>query len=302
MPDVLVECPLNFSDGQHPDVIDAMAQAAQRKAVQILDMSSDPDHNRSVITFIGAPAAVQESAFAIVARARELIDLRRQRGAHPRIGAVDVVPFVPVRGISMDECVQMARTTGERIGRELHIPVYLYEQAASAPHRRNLADIRHGEFENLATKMQDPLWKPDFGPAAPHPSAGAVVVGARTYLVAFNVYLGTKDIHIAKTIARAVRQRDGGLANVKALGLFIKERDMVQISMNLVDPFRTPIYHVMEAVRSEAERFGVPVVESELIGLLPLEALVETARYYLQLHGLRSEHVLENRLTHLGGE
>jgi glutamate formiminotransferase len=299
---MLVECPLNFSDGQHKDVIDAMSAAARRPGVQVLDMSSDPDHNRSVITFVGEPAAMQDAVVAIVSRARDLIDLRRHRGAHPRIGAVDVAPFVPVSGVSMDDCVKMARATGERIGRELQIPVFLYEQAASAPHRRNLADVRQGEFENLATKMQDPLWKPDFGPDKPHPSAGAVVVGARTYLIAYNVYLGTKDARIAKSIARALRARDGGLSNVKALGMFIKERDMAQVSMNLVDPFRTPIYRVMEAVRIEAARYGVPVVESELIGLLPLESLVETARYYLQLHNLRAEHVLENRLTQQEGE
>jgi glutamate formiminotransferase len=302
MQDTIVECPLNFSDGQHPDIINAMAQAAKRPGVQVLDMSSDADHNRSVITFAGAPEAVQESAFAIMARAIEMIDLRRQRGTHPRIGAVDVVPFVPVRGASMAECVQMARETGERVGRDLHLPVYLYERAASAPHRQNLADIRQGEFENLASKMQDPLWKPDFGPASPHVSAGAVVIGARTYLVAYNVYLGTRDIRIAKEIARALRQRDGGLSNVKALGMYIKERDMVQVSMNLVDPFRTPIYRVVEAIRVEAQRYGVPVVESELIGLLPLETLVETARYYLQLRNLRAENVLETRLTQGQGE
>ncbi len=302
MKDTIVECPLNFSDGQHPDIINAIAQAAKRPGVQVLDMSSDADHNRSVITFAGEPEAVQESAFAIIACAIDLIDLRRQRGAHPRIGAVDVVPFVPVRGATIAQCVQMARGCAERVGRELHLPVYLYERAASAPHRQNLADIRHGEFENLASKMQDPLWKPDYGPSHPHASAGAVVIGARTYLVAYNVYLGTRDIRIAKDIARAVRQRDGGLSNVKALGMYIKERDMVQVSMNLVDPFRTPIYRVVEAIRSEARRYGVPVIESELIGLLPLETLVETARYYLQLHNLRAENVLETRLTHTEGE
>ena len=302
MADKLVDCPLNFSEGRRPEVIEAIKKAAERPGVKVLDMSSDPDHNRSVITFVGEPAALQESAFAVIARGAELIDLRQQRGAHPRIGAVDVVPFVPVRGVTMAECVLMARATGERVGRELGIPVFLYEQAASAPHRQNLADIRQGEFEGLAEKMQDALWQPDFGPTAPHPSAGAVVVGARTYLIAYNVYLGTKDIRIAKAIARAVRQRDGGLNNVKALGMFIKERDMVQVSLNLVDPFRTPIYRVLETIRMEARRYGVPVVESELIGLLPLEALVDTARYYLQLHNLRAENVLENRLSEVTSE
>ncbi len=297
MSEVLIECPLNVSEGRRQDVIEAIRRAAMRPGVVVLDVSSDADHNRSVITLLGQPEPLQESVFAIVARARELIDLRTHRGTHPRIGAVDVVPFVPVRNATMDECVQMARQTGERIGCQLGIPVYLYERAATAPHRQNLADIRHGEFEALAAKMQDPLWKPDFGPDSPHPSAGAVVVGARTYLIAYNVYLGSRDIRIAKAIARAVRQRDGGLANVKALGMFIKERDMVQVSLNLVDPFRTPMYRVLETIRMEAARYGVPVVESELIGLLPLEALVETARYYLQLHNLRAEHVLETRFA-----
>jgi glutamate formiminotransferase / 5-formyltetrahydrofolate cyclo-ligase len=302
MPQTLVECPLNFSEGQRQDVIASIKQAALRPGVDVLDISSDADHNRSVITIIGRPKELEESVLSLVARAIELIDLRQQRGTHPRVGAVDVVPFVPVRGATMAQCVDMARRVGERIGRELQVPVYLYEKAATAPHRRNLAEVRAGEFEGLPAKMQDPLWKPDFGPGSAHPSAGAVVVGARTYLVAYNVYLGTKDLQIGKAIAHALRARDGGLANVKALGMFIKERDMVQISMNLVDPFHTPIYRVIEAVRTEARRYGVPVVESELIGLLPLETLLETARYYLQLPHLRAEHVLETRVSALGEE
>jgi len=302
MAKTLVECPLNFSDGQHKDVITAIVQAAHRPGVHILDVTSDIDHNRSVITLIGEPEPLQESVFAIVGRAAELIDLRQHRGTHPRIGAVDVIPFVPVQAASMAQCVEMARQTGERIGRELQIPVFLYEEAASAPHRRNLADIRRGEFEGLAVKMQDPLWQPDFGPASPHPSAGAVVIGARTYLVAYNVYLGTRDLRIGKAIARAIRGRDGGLANVKALGMFIKERDMVQISMNLVDPLRTPIYRVVETIRMEAARYGVPIVESELIGLLPLETLLETARYYLQLPNLHADSIIEMRVAELAAE
>ncbi len=296
MTTTLVESPVNFSEGQRSDVIGAIAEAAQRPGVRILDLSSDPDHNRTVITLLGQPEPLAEAVFALVAKAADLIDLRFHRGTHPRMGAVDVVPFVPVRGATMTECVAIARSVGERVGRELGIPVYLYEEAASAPHRRNLADIRQGEFEGLAAKMQDPLWQPDFGPHSPHATAGATAIGARHYLVAYNIYLGTRDIRIAKAIARAVRLRDGGLANVKALGMFIKERDMVQVSMNLVDPFRTPMYRVMELVRMEAARYGVPVVESELVGVMPLEVLVETARYYLQLHGLRADQVLEARL------
>jgi len=293
----LVESPVNFSEGERQDVIDAIAEAAQRPGVRILDLSSDRDHNRSVITLLGQPQHLAEAVFALIAKAAELIDLRTHRGTHPRIGAVDVVPFVPVRGATMSDCVGMARAIGERVGRELGIPVYLYEEAASAPHRRNLADIRRGQFEGLAQKMQDPLWQPDFGPHSPHPTAGATVIGARHYLVAYNIYLDTRDIGIAKAIARAVRFRDGGLANVKALGMFIRERDMVQISMNLVDPFRTPMYRVMELVRLEAARYGVAVAESELVGMIPLEVLVETARYYLQLHGLRADQVLETQLV-----
>lgn len=296
MSSALVESPLNFSDGRRSDVIHAIEQAARIPGVRVLDLTSDADHNRSVITLLGQPGPLEQAVFNIVQRAAQLIDLRQHSGTHPRIGAVDVAPFVPVRGATMAECVEMAKRVGNRIGAELGIPVYLYEQAASAPHRRNLADIREGQFEGLAAKMQNPLWKPDYGPDAPHPSAGAVVVGARQYLIAYNIYLGTRDLRIGKAIARAMRGRDGGLSTVKALGMFIDEREMVQISMNLTDPFRTPLYRVQEMVRMEAARYGVPIVESELIGLMPLEALVETARYYLQLPNLKAEHILEARL------
>lgn len=296
----LVECPLNFSEGRRQDVIEAIREAARRPDVLALDMSSDPDHNRSVITLIGEPQALQDSVFSLIARALQLIDLRTHSGTHPRIGAVDVVPLVPVRGVTMSDCVLLAQQLGERIGRELELPVYLYEKAASAPHRQNLADVRRGEFEGLTSKMPLPLWRPDFGPPSPHPSGGAVAVGARTYLVAYNVYLATRDLKIARAIARAVRYRDGGLANVKALGMYIKERDLVQVSLNLTDPFRTPIYRVLEAIRREAARYGVPVIEGELIGLLPLETLLETARYYLQLPHLRAEHVIETHLAQIG--
>lgn len=290
----LVECALNFSEGQRPEVIAAVAGAAT--GVRVLDVSSDADHNRTVVTFLGQPPAVEEAALAIARQAVALIDLRQHRGAHPRMGAVDVIPFVPISGVTMDECVALARHLGERIAAELGVPVYLYAAAASAPHRRLLADIRRGEFEELAAKMHDPAWQPDFGPAVPHPTAGAVVVGARPYLVAFNVNLGTSDLRIAKSIAKAVRARDGGLANVQAMGVALQARGIVQVSMNLLDPFATPLYRLFEAVRSEAACYGVPIVGSEVVGLLPLEIIVEAARYYLQLEGFEVRQVLEARL------
>jgi glutamate formiminotransferase len=290
----LVECALNFSEGRRQEVIAAVAGAAT--GVRLLDVSSDADHNRTVVTFLGQPPAVEEAALAIARQAVALIDLRQHRGAHPRMGAVDVIPFVPISSVTMDECVALARHLGERIATELGVPVYLYAAAASAPHRRLLADIRRGEFEGLAAKMQDPAWQPDFGPVVPHPTAGAVVVGARPYLVAFNVNLGTDDLSIAKRIAKAVRARDGGLANVQALGVALQARGLVQVSMNLLDPFATPLYRVFEAVRSEAARYGVPIVGSEVVGLLPLETIVEAARYYLRLEGFATRQVLEARL------
>jgi len=291
----LVESVPNFSEGRRTEVIQAIA-AAGGPGARLLDLESDPAHNRSVLTLVGEPEALVEAVFRVAAKAVELIDLRAHKGEHPRMGAIDVIPFVPVRGVTMAECVALARRCGERIGRELDVPVYLYQEAATAPHRVNLADVRAGEFEGLAAKMQSPAWQPDFGPAQPHPTAGAVAVGARTYLVAYNINLHTSDVKIAKAIARAIRAKDGGLANVKALGLFIPARNQAQVSINLVDPLRTPIYRVFEAVRAEAARYGVAIAGSEVIGLAPLECLVETARYYLQLEGFQTEQVLETRL------
>jgi len=263
----------------------------------LLDQEADKDHNRSVFTIAGEPASVLEAAFAATAEASRLIDLRHHQGEHPRIGATDVVPLVPIEGITVEKSVELARTLGERIARELGIPVYLYEEAASAPHRRNLADIRRGEFEGLPAKMADPAWAPDFGPASPHPSAGATVVGVRKPLVAFNVYLDTKDVKVAKAIAKAVRGSSGGLVGVKALGFEIAERGCVQVSMNLVDLDATPIYRAYELVRVEARRFGVGILDSEIVGLVPERALVDTVRYYLGLSGFKDDQVLEARLA-----
>jgi glutamate formiminotransferase len=262
----------------------------------VLDVTSDPDHNRSVLIFVGAPEAAAEAAFRVCAKALECIDLNQHKGAHPRMGAVDVVPFVPLGEATMAEAIATARQLGQRLGEDLGIPVYLYEQAATRPERCNLAEVRRGEFEGLAQKMADPAWAPDFGPSRPHPTAGAVAVGARIFLVAFNVNLGTPDVAVAKAIARSVRAKTGGLHNVKALGVMLRERGIAQVSMNIVDPFRTPLYRVLETVRMEAARYGVAVVGTEILGPQPLRLILETFRYYMQAEGFEDDQVLEARL------
>ena len=290
----LLECALNFSEGRRQDVIQAIVGVVQ--GARVLDVSSDADHNRTVVSFVGSPQEAAAAALAVSAKAIELIDLNVHRGAHPRMGAVDVIPFVPLGEATMEQAVATARQVGQKLGEELQLPVFLYEGAASRPERRNLADVRQGEYEGLAQKLADPAWVPDFGPAHPHPTAGAVAVGARIFLVAYNVNLSTSDVSIAKDIARAVRAKSGGLHNVKALGVLLQERNLAQVTMNVVDPFQTPLYRVLEMVRMEAARYGVNVVGSEVVGLVPLGVLLDLARYYLQLEGFRDDQVLEARL------
>lgn len=292
----IVECVPNFSEGQRKEVIDQIAEAiATVPHVHVLDVQSDADHNRTVVTFAGKPEAVEEAAFRGIEKAAELIDMNVHRGEHPRIGAADVVPFVPIKGVTMEDCVAIARRLGERVGRELGIPVYLYEKAATRPERRNLADVRRGEYEGIKAEIATrPERAPDFGPRHVG-KAGAVAIGARAPLIAFNVYLGTADVEIAKAIARAVRHSSGGLRYVKALGLLVKGQ--AQVSMNLTDYRQTPVHRVVEMIRREAERYGVSVVESELIGLIPNEALAEAATFYLQLGDFSSHQILENRLA-----
>lgn len=293
----LIECVPNFSEGRRADVVEAIAQTARAvHGVSVLDVNMDPDHHRSVITMVGPPAAVEEAAFRVTEHAAHLINLERQRGEHPRIGATDVIPFIPLRGTTTEDCVASARRVGQRIGTELEIPVYLYEEAATRPDRRNLANVRRGQYEALRTTIAtDPDRAPDFGPRRLGP-AGATAVGARFFLVAFNVNLGTADLQIANAIARAVRHSSGGLRNVKALGIPLDHRGIVQVSMNLTDFRSTPIHRVLEMVRREAERYGVPVVGSELIGLVPQQALLDAAAYYLQIEGFSPDVVLESRL------
>lgn len=292
----LFECALNFSEGRRTEVIDALAAAARSAGAEVLDVAPNADHNRTVLSLAGSAEAVEGAALAVAAEALRHIDMRTHRGAHPRMGAVDVVPIVPLGEATMDDAVALAKRIGARLAGELGLPVFLYEEAASRPERRNLADVRRGEFEGLAGRLAQPEWRPDFGPAQPHPTGGAVAVGARTFLVAFNVNLGTADVQVAKQVARAVRAKSGGLANVKAIGLELADRHQVQVSMNIVDPFATPLYRAFELVRIEAARYGVPIVGSEIVGLVPMAALTEVARYYLRLEGFSDGQVLESRL------
>lgn len=293
----VVECVPNFSEGRRPEVVEEIVAAIKAvDGLRVLDYSSDASHNRTVVTFVGTPEACEEAAFAGISRARDLIDMEKHEGEHPRLGATDVVPFIPISGVTMEECVEIARNVGKRVGEELEIPVYLYEEAATRPERRNLANVRRGEYEGLKESIGLPEKAPDFGPARVHPTAGATVIGARMPLIAFNVNLGTSDIGIARRIARAVRASSGGLANVKALGVMLEDRQIAQVSMNLVNYVKTPIPRVLEMVRREAARYGVPVIESELIGLMPMDAVLDTAAYYLQLPKLEQSQIIEARV------
>jgi glutamate formiminotransferase len=303
MPRKLVECVPNVSEGRDREAVAAMAEAIRSVPnVFLLDVQSDPDHHRSVFTFVGEPEAVAEAVFRLFEAALPRIDLRRHRGEHPRMGAVDVVPFVPVRGVTMADCVELAKKVGEEIWRRFRVPVYLYGEAATRPERADLSEIRKGEFEGFFAKIKDPKWHPDFGEPEVHPTAGVTAVGAREFLIAFNVNLGTSDLRVAKEIAKAVRFSSGGLRYVKALGMELKERGIVQVSMNLTNFRKTPLPRVLELVRREAARFGVPVVGTEIVGLIPEEALVQVAEYYLQLEKFSLGQVLERRIEEaLGG-
>ncbi len=285
MASTLVECVPNFSEGRDPAKIDAIVDAIRSAGAAVLDRTSDTDHHRSVVTFAAPMEIVGEAAFRAVQQAVVSLDLRSHSGVHPRIGAADVVPFVPVRGVTMEDCARLAQQTGRRIWQELGVPVYLYESAALRPECRNLADIRRGDVP-----------EPDFGDTARHPSAGAVVVGARKFLIAFNVNLETSDVSIARRIAREVRFSSGGLPYVKAMGVLLASRNLAQVSMNLTDFEQTPVHVAFEAVRAQAARFGVAIAGSELIGLIPRKALEMTTRYYLGLENFAPGSVLENRL------
>jgi len=294
---MLIECIPNVSEGRRPEVVTAFADAIRAvPGVHLLDFSSDPSHNRSVFTLVGDAAGVEAAVLQLFERALAAIDLRNHKGEHPRLGAVDVVPFVPIEGVTMADCVALSKRVGAAVAERFHVPVFLYEEAASTPARRNLEDIRRGEFEGLPAKMSAREWAPDFGPAVPHPSAGATVIGARMPLIAYNINLATDRLDVAKKIAAAIRHSSGGFRFVKAAGFALENRGLVQVSMNLTNCEKTPIFRVFEVVKREAARYGVQVLESEIIGLIPSAALHAAAEHYLQIEGFKADQVLENKL------
>ncbi len=293
----VIECVPNISEGLDRErVLEIAAAVRAARGARLLDVSSDPSHNRSVLTLVGDAQGVAAAVRALFDAAVPRIDLTRHRGEHPRMGAVDVVPLIPIRGATVEQCVALSREIGVEIADRHGIPVYLYEDSASSEPRRNLAEIRKGEFEGFPEKMKDPKWKPDFGPERPHPTAGVVAVGARAPLIAYNINLGTRDLDVAEKIARAIRHIGGGFRYVKAMAVELAPRGQVQVSINMTNYRKTPLHRVFECVRSEAERYGVPIVGSEIVGLTPAEALYMAAEHYLRLESFSSEQVLETKL------
>lgn len=293
-----IECVPNISEGRRLDVISGLAETLRAvPGLRVLDVQSDATHNRSVFTLAGTAAGLTAGIPKLFEGAIAAIDLRTHKGEHPRLGAVDVVPFIPIDGVTMAECVALAKTIAAGVATRFGLPVYLYEDASSDPARKNLEDIRRGEFEGLAAKMAQPAWAPDFGPAAPHASAGASVIGARMPLIAYNINLATNRLDVAKKIAAAIRMSSGGLRFVKAMGIPLEDRGIVQVSMNLTNYEKTPMYRVFDLVKREAERYGVQVLESEIVGLVPSAALTQTAEYFLRLEGFSSGQILEKKLA-----
>ena len=293
----IMECVPNFSEGRDLGKIEKIIEPFRaRQGVKLLDYSNDEDHNRLVVTVVGEPEALKAALLEAVGQAVALIDLNRHVGQHPRMGAVDVIPFIPIKGCTMDEAIALSKEVGEQIATLYQVPVFLYEKSATAPHRENLAAVRKGEFEGMAEKIKLAEWQPDFGPAERHPTAGTVAVGARMPLVAYNVNLGTADLNIASDIARKIRFIGGGLRYCKAMGVELKERGIVQVSINMTDYTRTALYRAFELVKIEARRYGVAVVGSEIIGLVPMEALIDTASFYLGLENFSMNQVLEVRI------
>ena len=293
----LVECVPNFSEGRRPEVIDAItAEVTAVPGVKLLDVNPDASHNRVVVTFVGEPQAVKEAAFRACRKATELIDMEQQTGEHPRIGATDVIPFIPVKNVTMEECVELARSLGEEIAEKLNIPVYLYEDAAKIPTRRALPDIRKGQYEGLKQEITKPERHPDYGAPQMHPTAGATVVGARQFLIAFNINLSTSDVQIAKNIAGAIREAKGGYKYCRAMGVMIEERNLAQVTINMINYTGTPLHRVFETVKAEAARYGVNVVGTEIIGLTPMQALLDAVGYYLRLEGFDRKQIMEENL------
>ena len=293
----IIECVPNFSEGHDLQKIDQIvAPFRAKEGVKLLDYSNDEDHNRLVVTVVGEPEPLKAAVIEAVGVAVRLIDLNKHSGQHPRMGAVDVIPFIPIKNATMEECIELSKEVGAAVAEQYALPVFLYEKSASAPHRENLAAIRKGEFEGMAEKIHQPEWHPDFGPADRHATAGTVAIGARMPLVAFNINLSTNSMEIATKIAKNIRHINGGLRFVKAMGVELTERGIVQVSINMTDYTRTALYRAFELVRIEARRYGVSIVGSEIIGLVPMEALIDTASYYLGLENFSMQQVLESRI------
>jgi len=293
----VIECVPNVSEGRRMEVVNALVDAVRRTpSVRLLDHSSDTAHNRSVLTMAGDATSLRAAVVALFEAALPRIDLRQHAGEHPRLGAVDVVPFVPIADVTMDECVRLAKETAAEVADRFQVPVYLYEEASGNPARKNLEDIRRGEYEGLEAKMSTPGWAPDFGPARPHPTAGATVMGARMPLIAYNINLATNRLDVAKKIAAAIRFSSGGFRYVKAMGIALEDRGIVQVSINLTNYEKTPMFRVFEAVKQEAARYGVSILESEIVGLVPAAALIGTAEHALQLASFTPNQILENKL------
>ena len=293
----IMECVPNFSEGRDLQKIDKIvAPFRGKQGVKLLDYSNDEDHNRLVVTVVGEPEPLRDAVLEAIGVAVELIDLNHHQGQHPRMGAVDVVPFIPIRNVTMEEAVALSKEVGKEVAKRYNLPVFLYEKSASAPHRENLAAVRKGEFEGMAEKIKQPEWHPDFGLAERHPTAGTVAIGARMPLVAYNINLNTPSLEIAHDIAKKIRFIGGGLRYCKAMGVELKDRGITQVSINMTDYTRTALYRAFERVRVEARRYGVSIVGSEIIGLVPMEALIDTASYYLGLENFSMEQVLEARM------
>jgi glutamate formiminotransferase len=293
----IIESVPNFSEGRDLEKIETIVNSFRGKeGVKLLDYQRDKDHNRLVVTVVGEPDPLKIALIEALGSAIEVIDLRKHKGQHPRMGAIDVVPFIPVKNVSMTEAVDFSIKVAEEVSEKYNLPVFLYEESAIRPERRNLADIRKGQFEAMADKITQPEWKPDFGPQKIHPTAGVTAVGARMPLVAFNVNLETNNLTIANDIAKKVRYISGGLPYCKGIGVELKERRIVQVSMNMTDYTKTALYRSFELIKIEAKKFGVNIVGSEIIGLVPMEALIDTAVYYLGIENFSMEQVLEARI------
>ena len=293
----LIQCVPNFSEGRNLEKIETIVNSFRGKqGVKLLDYQNDSDHNRTVVTVVGEPDPLKTALMEAVGSAIEVIDMRTHKGQHPRMGAVDVIPFIPVKKVSMRQAVDISRKFAQEVSEKYNLPIFLYEESASRPERRNLSDIRKGQFEGMADKIKQPEWTPDFGPSNIHPTAGVTAVGARMPLVAFNVSLHTDSLAIANEIAKKVRHSSGGLPYCKAMGVELKEKNMAQVSMNMTNYTRTALYQSFELIKREAATYGVPVAGSEIVGLVPMQALIDTAVYYLGLEKFSTEQVLETRI------